>query len=115
MPCPFCDYMVLVPDALAGLLIHPAPAVENKGYTPIPQREVIYPGCLIEAVRTVCMTILRGTELIMLFKMNDHFATLQTFALFLADGSFFYTDNIKIIKNSGWKHQTYQLLKDRKR
>ncbi len=59
------------------------------------------------------MSLLRGTELIMLFQMNDHLPTLQTFALFLAYGTLFYTYYIKIIKNGGWKHQTYQLLKDR--
>ena len=104
MPCPFCDDVVLVSDALPCLFIHPAPATQNKSYTPVPQREVIYPRCLIEPVWTVCMTLLRRSELVMLFKMDNNLAALKTFALFLAYGTLFYAYNIKVIKNSGWKH-----------
>ena len=59
------------------------------------------------------MSYLRRAKLIVLLQMNDYLATLKTLTLFLADGSLFYTYYIKIIKNGGWKHQTYQLLKDR--
>ena len=59
------------------------------------------------------MAFFRRTELIMLLKMDYHLASLKTLAIFLAYGSLFYTDNIKIIKNGGRKHQTYQLLKNR--
>ena len=112
MPCPFCDDVVLVPDALPGLLINPAPTTKNKSYTPVPQRKVVYPGWLVEPIRTICMSFLRRTELIVLLKVNDHLATFKPLALFLPDGSLLYTYDIKIIKYSGWKHQTYQLLKD---
>ena len=42
MPCPFRYDVVLVPNAFAGLFIYPAPAAEKKGYTSVPQWEVIY-------------------------------------------------------------------------
>ncbi len=113
MPCPFCDYIVLVPNALTGLLIHPAPTTQKEGYTTVPQRKVIYPGYLIEPVWTVRVPLFWRAELIMLLQMNDYLSTLQAFTLLFADGALFYTDNIKIIKNGGGKHQAYQLLEDR--
>ena len=113
MPCPFRDYVVLAPDALAGLLIHPAPTTQQKGYPPVSQRKVIYPRWLIEPVGTVRVPLIWRAERIMLLQMNDYLTTLQAFTLLFADGALFYTDNIKIIKNGGGKHQTYQLLEDR--
>ena len=113
MPCTFRDNVVLVPDALSGLLIHPAPTTKNKSYTPVPQGKIIYRGWRIKTIVTICMSYLRGAKLIVLLQMNDYLATLKPLTLFLADGSLFYTYYIKIIKNGGWKHQTYQLLKDR--
>ena len=59
------------------------------------------------------MAIFRSAELIVLFQVYNHLATLQSFTLFLAYGSLFYMYYIKIIKNGGWKHIAYQLLKDR--
>ena len=113
MPCAFCNYVVLVPYAFSGLLIHPAPTTKQKGYPPVSQRKVIYPGCLIEPVGTVRVPLIWRAERIMLLQMNDYLTTLQTFTLLFADGALFYTDNIKIIKNGGGKHQAYQLLEDR--
>ena len=113
MPCPFCDDVVLVSDALPSLFIHPAPTTKNKGYTPVTHREVIYPRCLVKPVWTVCMAIFRRSKLIMLFKMDNHLAALKPLPLFLAYGTLFYTDYIEIIKNTGWEHQAYQLLKNR--
>ena len=113
MPCPFCDYIVFVPNALTGLLIHPAPTTQQKGYPSVSQRKVIYPRCLIEPVGTVRVPLFWRAELILLLQMNDYLSTLQAFTLLFADGALFYTDNIKIIKNGGGKHQACQLLEDR--
>ena len=48
------------------------------------------------------MALFRSTELIVLFQMNNHFASLQAFTLFLAYRSLFYVHYIKIINNGGW-------------
>ena len=112
MPCPFRNNVVLVANALSGLFIHPAPTTQQKGYTLIPQREIIYLGCLIEPVRTVCMTLFRCSELIMFFQLDYQLATLKTFTIFLSDGSILDAYYIKIIKDTGRKHIAYQLLKN---
>ena len=81
MPCTFRDNVVLVPDALSGLLIHPAPTTKNKSYTPVPQGKIIYPGWLIKTIGTICMSYLRGAKLIVLLQMNDYALSRRWLAL----------------------------------